>query len=80
MFILVKNQFTLREMGDCVMLLKMNEDGKSFDIIKNRVNGAQGKYHMSMLKHWILSALPWSLAFKKDEINEETDRVSRRET
>ena len=82
MFILVKNQFTLKEMGDSVMLLKMHRDGKSFDIIKNRANeeAQQGNYHMSMLKHWILSALfAFSLPVK-DETNEETDRVSRRQT
>jgi hypothetical protein len=67
-------------MGDSVMLLKMHRDGKSFDIIKNRVNGAKGKYHMSMLKHWIVSALfAFSLPVK-DEENEETNRVSGNET
>jgi hypothetical protein len=74
MFILVKNQFTLEEMGQSQMLLKLNPDGKTFTIIKNRVSGRHNEiHHNSMLKHFILAVSPYP---EREENDEETDRVS----
>lgn len=77
MFILVKDKFTLSEMGESQMLLKLNPDGKTFTILKDRITGQTNVVHPnSMLKHFILSVPQKEL---EDE-DEETNRVSRRET
>jgi len=77
MFVLVKDRFALSEMGESQMLLKLNPDGKTFTIIKDRITGQTNSIqHNSMLKHFILSVPQKEL----EEEDEETDRVSRRET
>ena len=39
MFILVKQHFTMQELADSHLVLKLNEDGKTFEIVKNRITG-----------------------------------------
>jgi len=77
MFILVKDHFSLEEMGKSQMLLKLNPDGKTFTIIKNKVTGETNAiHHNSMLRHFILAVSP----YPEEGRDEETDRVSRNET
>ena len=73
MFVIVKPHFTMNDVSNLV--LKLNDDGKTFTVIQNSVSGLDGTNHNSMLKHFILSAVP-----PKEENDEETDRVSGRET
>jgi hypothetical protein len=70
MFILVKDKFTLEEMGDSFLLLRLNDDGKTFSIIKNRADGAKGDHHNSMLSNCILTTFK---LFKRKIENEETN-------
>lgn len=76
MFILVKDKLPLLELNECELILKLNEDGKTFDILQNTRGIRNKKNHISMLKHFILSVSP----YPKEEENEETDRVSRSQT
>lgn len=71
MFILLKDHFSLQEMADCYLLLKLNEDGKTFSVVKERMGifEKQEKEHYSMLKNYILSAFKM---FKRKN-NEETN-------
>ena len=73
MFVIVKPYFTMEDTSHLV--LKLNDDGKTFTVIQNNVSGLDGTSHNSMLKHFILSVPP-----ERKEDNEETDRVSGRET
>jgi len=78
MFILVKDRFKLSEMAESTMLLKLNPDGKTFTIIKDRFTGqANSIHHNSMLKHFILLSVPQK---ELEDEDEETNRVSGRET
>ncbi len=40
------------------LVLKLNDDGKTFTVIQNKVSGLAGTSHNSMLKHIILSVPP----------------------
>jgi hypothetical protein len=78
MFVLIKDRFALSEMADSHMLLKLNPDGKTFTIIKDKFTGQTNTvHHNSMLKHFILFGVPQK---ELEENDEETNRVSRRET
>jgi len=56
MFVVVKPHFTMQDTSHLV--LKLNEDGKTFTVIQNHVSGIEGTNHISMLKHCILSVPP----------------------
>lgn len=71
MFILVKDKVALTELEDCDLLLQLNEDGKTFKILRNKNGILDQTCHNSMLKHFILSVSP----YPKEEENEEADRV-----
>jgi len=71
MFILVKDKFTLAEMGDSFLLLRLNDDGKTFSVIKNRALGSTDcDHHNTMLRHFILATFN---LFKRTKENEETN-------
>lgn len=70
MFILVKDKFTLAEMGDSFLLLRLNDDGKTFSVIKNRATGSTDDHHNSMLSNFILNTFK---LFKRKIENEETN-------
>jgi len=78
MFILVKDSLPLLELNECELILQLNEDGKTFKILRQdgKIQLKKNVHHNSMLKHFILSVSP----YPKEVDDEETDRVSRRQT
>lgn len=73
MFILVKEQLPLKDVRECELILQLNPDGKTFNILrKDGIQLKNVKHHTSMLKHFILAVSP----YPKEEENEETNRVS----
>lgn len=75
MFILVKDKFNLEELGDSFLVLRLNDDGKTFSIIKDKAgwqSPKSEKIHNSTLAHFILSAYLFKL-FKRDVKDEETN-------
>lgn len=71
MFILVKDKIALKELEDCEIILQLEPDGKTFQILRNKNGIVDQTCHNSMLSHFILSVSP----YPKEEENEEADRV-----
>jgi len=63
MFVLVKDPLPIKEMDGSALVIRLNDDGKTFKIIRHPDSKiCHTEHHLSMLKHFILSVQE-----KKDE-------------